>query len=103
MLEIGGALRTWALQAEPTAGRRTAARVLGDHRGAYLDYEGPVSDDRGTVSQWDGGTFEAVEIKDDLVVAQLAGRKLIGRAVLEFAADSSGEPDDDWQFRFAPD
>ncbi len=103
MLEIGGALRTWALQDEPAANRRIAARALGDHRVAYLDYEGPVSDDRGTVSQWDGGTFEVVEVKRDLVVARLTGRKLVGRAVLERAADSSGVTSDDWLFRFEPD
>ena len=117
MLELAGSLRTWALQDEPTTTRPIAARGLPDHRLVYLDYEGPVSGDRGpvsgdrgpvsgdrgTVSQYDAGTFDAVEFKDDLVVVRLAGRKLIGRAMLEIAADSSATPDDNWQFRFTPE
>ncbi len=103
MLEFGGMLRTWALRDEPTADRRIAARALADHRLAYLDYEGPVCGGRGTVSQWDGGTFEIVEVHNDLVAARLRGRKLVGRAVIELAADSSGQPGDDWQFRFIAD
>ena len=103
MLEFGQSLWTWALQAAPAPGQTIAARALADHRPAYLDYEGPVSGGRGSVSQLDGGDFEPVDVKDDLVVVQLSGGKLVGRAVLELAADSSGVVGDDWQFRFTPD
>ena len=51
MLESGGVLRTWRLLAEPTAGGPIAAEPLGDHRIAYLDYEGPLSGDRGGSSR----------------------------------------------------
>ncbi len=40
---------------ELTAGGRLAARRIGDHRRAYLTYEGPVSDARGTVRRLAGG------------------------------------------------
>ena len=103
MLEFGEILRTWALRDEPAAGQTIAARALADHRPMYLDYEGPVSGGRGTVSKWDGGNYEAVEVRDGLVVAQLSGGKLAGRAVLELAADHSDATDADWQFRFTSD
>jgi hypothetical protein len=56
MLEVDGALRTWRLPAPPCDGPREAT-ALGDHRLAYLDYEGPVSGNRGTVKRWDAGTY----------------------------------------------
>lgn len=40
---------------ELTAGERLAARRIGDHRRAYLTFEGPVSDGRGTVRRLAGG------------------------------------------------
>ena len=80
MVEIapGAALRTWAVDAEPTAGRDLPARALGDHRRDYLTREGEVSGGRGTVRRWDEGTC-AVEIwQDDRVQLVLDGRQLTG-------------------------
>jgi hypothetical protein len=48
-LENGDTLRTWRLSAPPETGE-VRAEPIGDHRIAYLDCEGPVSGDRGTVS-----------------------------------------------------
>src|SRR5204862_462785 len=57
MLEAGPVLRTWRLAKAPDAtGIRIAAQPLGDHRALYLDYEGPLSGARGTVTRWDGAT-----------------------------------------------
>ena len=42
-----------------------------------LDYEGPVSGDRGTVTQGDAGTFEWLVNGNDLDEVWLAGRRLI--------------------------
>lgn len=59
MLEADGALQTWRLNEPPRrAGQVIAATPLPSHRLAYLDYEGPVSGNRGTVRRWDHGTFE---------------------------------------------
>lgn len=58
MLETDGTLRTWRLLAEPVGGDPVPAEPLVDHRIAYLDYEGPVSGDRGHVTRWDHGTYE---------------------------------------------
>jgi DNA polymerase Ligase (LigD) len=58
MLECAGALKTWRLPAPPSDNPREAV-AIGDHRLVYLDYEGPVSGNRGVVKQWDAGTYEA--------------------------------------------
>jgi hypothetical protein len=57
MLEAGEVLQTWRLAAPPMGPDAIAATALGDHRHMYLDYEGPVSGDRGSVQRWDAGTF----------------------------------------------
>lgn len=58
MLEAGDALQTWRLAQPPEPGATIEATALGDHRRAYLDYEGPVSGGRGQVKRWDAGEFD---------------------------------------------
>lgn len=82
MLEQGDHLSTWALAVEPSAGCESPAEKLPDHRRLYLDYEGPVSNDRGTVTRWDQGTYRLVSASDDGWVVELSGERLIGRATL---------------------
>jgi len=97
MLEAGDALRTWRLLARPKAGVVIPAEALGEHRKAYLDYEGPLSGNRGAVQRWDSGTFEWETRGADLVAVRLAGQLLHGRAALQrtpagawsFALDNS--------------
>ena len=61
MLEVRGSLKTWRLASPPAvSGQITHATPLSDHRSAYLDYEGPLSGDRGQVSKWDAGTYELI-------------------------------------------
>jgi hypothetical protein len=60
MLESGDVLHTWALAAEPAPNLPIAAEQLPDHRLIYLDYEGPISGNRGTVTRWDAGRFEVL-------------------------------------------
>lgn len=50
-------LHSWRLLQKPTCGTWIASEPLPDHRIMYLDYEGPVSSDRGTVSQFSSGQF----------------------------------------------
>ncbi len=58
MLEDGGVLLTWRLAQWPLPhSSREPATQLADHRLHYLDYEGPVSGNRGTVLQQDSGTY----------------------------------------------
>ncbi len=64
LLEAGPVLRAWRLAAEPVAGVWVPAEPNADHRLMYLDYEGPVSGGRGSVSRWAAGTFEG-DIRGD--------------------------------------
>jgi DNA ligase D-like protein (predicted 3'-phosphoesterase) len=82
MLEAGDVLKTWALSESPSPGVEIAAVALTDHRPAYLDYEGPVSGNRGTVVRWDGGEYEEEKRTDAELVVRLHGEKLSGLASL---------------------
>ncbi len=88
MLEWNGKLRTWRLEKEPALGCEIRAEPLPDHRLKYLDYEGPVSGDRGEVHQWDAGKFELIEESANGLIIELNGRKLAGRAVLRHESAS---------------
>jgi hypothetical protein len=82
MLEWGQALRTWAVASEPGAANHIEAEALPDHRLVYLDYEGPISDDRGSVTQWDAGQYEVESDSQREVIVQLRGRRLNGKLTL---------------------
>lgn len=96
-----GALRTWAIDAAIVAGVELPARVLADHRRAYLDYEGPVSGDRGTVRRLDRGTYEARVWSAGRVEVVLGGTRFQGAAVLRSIAAGESETSrpGDWGFR----
>ena len=84
MFERGDRLRTWALSAQPEAGTTACidARPLPDHKMDYLDYEGPISRNRGHVRRVDQGTFTVLaETRDELVV-RCVGQRLRGTAKL---------------------
>lgn len=82
MLESGAVLRTWRLAVPPRAsGERIAAIALPDHRLAYLDYEGPVSGNRGTVTRWDAGCYEADAAAPTLAL-RFVGARITGWARL---------------------
>ncbi|HVS36953.1 MAG TPA: DNA polymerase ligase N-terminal domain-containing protein [Gemmataceae bacterium] len=85
-LEQDGVLRSWRLAAPPQAGAVVDAEPALDHRLAYLEYEGPVSGGRGSVTRWDGGTFEWKAQEADRVVVYLAGYRLRGVFQLERCA-----------------
>lgn len=57
MIQMGEALATWKFRDRPE--RTTPVPVtchrIADHRLVYLDYEGPISKDRGHVSRHDAG------------------------------------------------
>jgi len=98
MLEESRVLRTWALSAEPVVGQTISAEQLADHRLAYLDYEGPISGDRGVVSRWDCGSYELLDSVAGELCFLMHGNRLSGRAVL--TSDSSHS--ESWTFHVAP-
>lgn len=83
LLEAGSALRAWRLLEEPELGKSIAAEANFDHRLIYLDFEGPLSGNRGSVTRWDAGTFEWIENDANRVMVELMGLRLSGVVVLE--------------------
>jgi hypothetical protein len=65
MFDIGGTLATWRAPI-PLLDLRASIRLkrIGDHRIAYLEYEGPVSGDRGHVAIRQRGTFAVLNCRD---------------------------------------
>jgi hypothetical protein len=105
MLERGEVLRTWALEEPPDAPGTIAASALADHRRAYLDYEGPVSGQRGTVTRWDEGDYELLAEEPRRLTAVLHGRRLVGRVVLTCQVEPT-QPQQEtqrWLFKFSGD
>ena len=94
LLEVGPALRTWALPQPPQVGVELSCQALPDHRLAYLQYEGPLSEERGSVIRWDEGTYEAESEDETQWVVRLEGRWLVGPATLRRVPEGP----DQWRF-----
>ena len=97
MLEKEAILRTWRLARAPDEAGPTEAAPLADHRLAYLEYEGPVSGNRGSVRRFDRGEYTLVAECGDRLVIALAGAVLRGQAVIE-----RSHPPGSSQFTFTP-
>jgi len=97
MLEHGDTLLTWQLLRRPTPDDTVPipAKRIGNHRKHYLDYEGPVSGDRGHVTRIEGGTVTLHDMTDDHVTFALNGGRFVGM----FALTRSG---DEWLFTRSP-
>jgi hypothetical protein len=100
MIEQNGELLTWAL-AEPLAcGSPISATRLAPHRLAYLDYEGPVSGDRGAVKRVASGEASILVNREDRFEANLlfapasSEEELAGTIILtpQKEADSKTQP-----------
>ena len=96
MLEKGTALETWRLARSPQPGVAIEAIALGDHRALYLNYEGPVSSNRGVVKRWDAGDFtEAEESSPEARRFSLEGERVCGNVVLTKVAKNH------WRFEWS--
>jgi hypothetical protein len=95
MLESEGILRTWALAENPAqefvAGEGIVAKQLPDHRLAYLDYEGPISNDRGSVSRVEAGQYELRSESAHEIVLELSSKLLHG--LWRLSRTALAEPD----------
>lgn len=67
MFLIGDKLCTWSTVVVGSLTKDTCidAVRLPDHRAAYLDFQGDIGGDRGTVAQVARGTFALIEDSDD--------------------------------------
>lgn len=93
MLEMHQALATWQVPTEPAnwSTEETTCRRLGDHRLAYLTYEGPISKNRGSVQIKCRGEYEPIRVERDHWEVRLMSETITGRLELR----STG--DDQWQ------
>ncbi len=69
-----GLLWTWAIAVNPLdRGLPLECEVerLSDHRRVYLEYEGPISGDRGQVQQVATGSFEVIAWSDQQVAVRI--------------------------------
>jgi len=99
MLDVGRALRTFQLPKLPGQLRtdeHVDVRPLPDHRGAYLTYEGPVGDGRGSVSIAEKGTYDAPVVEVDRWMMDLSGALTCGRFELY------RRPDGRWRLKRLP-
>jgi hypothetical protein len=97
MLEHDGILRTWAVALPPHSGSTQRADALPDHRLAYLDYEGPISGERGSVRRWDSGEFRWLIDSPQRLEAELRGTHLLGTLFFAFAPAEKA-----WELTFTP-
>lgn len=107
MFDVGYSLSTWALATLPHDWRdlfdepqltfastnEIEVDQLPDHRTAYLDYEGPVSSDRGSVRRLDSGTYTTASGPYEFAID---GRILRGTIRLQPPAGSNAT----WQLTF---
>jgi hypothetical protein len=118
MLEHEGILWTWALPALPrawlhrlqegttkqsttdenteVANDPIVVERLPDHRMAYLDYEGPLSGGRGSVSRCLAGEYRSDKCTTDEIVVHLEG-PLLGTLYLEVLTDNNAKWAMSWQ------
>jgi hypothetical protein len=95
MLEMGDVLWTWELPQWPPAQGVQAVR-LPDHRRDYLEYEGPLSEGRGSVRRLDQGTYRIVAHTRGRLLLQVRGQHHRGRLHLE-QMPASGLPSGETQ------
>jgi len=91
IIERDGVLKAWRLPADFDGVTPCPAAANADHRLQYLDYEGAVSGDRGSVARWDAGTAEWEEVEPDRIAVCFVGRRLNGRYALTHCDADSWE------------
>lgn len=78
--ESGGLLIAWRLEHDPTVVHDTPIRAtpIASHRRLYLDYEGPISGNRGSVQRVEAGWVWADESIEQAASGLMHGRRLMG-------------------------
>ena len=107
MLEQSDSLATWELRELPACWARlldvrqastsdtVSAVRLPDHRLAYLEFEGPLSGNRGEVHQCDRGAYRLLTKQEDTQVFRLIDATLTGEVKLSRHANN-------WQLEALP-
>ncbi len=100
MIEDGDELATWRVESAPESASRDqsiACVRVADHRIAYLDYEGPISNDRGHVTRHDSGACVVSDLDSSSIRIRFDGTRLVGDWLLE---SDDGSPDQ-WRLLLA--
>lgn len=84
-------LLAFRLAAMPVVGEGVSLKRLPAHRRIYLDYEGPVNGNRGSVTRVDTGSFQILRHCEDSLVIELSGRVLSGIIELRWNPQGEGE------------
>ena len=99
MFEKDGVLVTWRVSTdgmeEMLEGQTVSAERIKDHGIRYLDYEGPISCDRGRIELFDSGEYESDPASNPIKL-RLAGSRLNGTITISDSkmsyAGASGSP-----------
>lgn len=87
MVEEGDTLLTWNINEDDfddfLSGLPVTGERINDHRKFYLDYSGPISCGRGTVSSCDSGFYEIKIKNENIFQLILQGDRLKGLLTIE--------------------
>lgn len=103
LVQCGEVLRSWRLLESPDLWQSAAettvlsAEAIGDHRLMYLDYEGPVSRERGHIARWDHGQAKWLRESESSVRLRLSGSRFVGELTLD-----RGPSQPLWSARLSP-
>ena len=95
MLQLGEVLWTWELLRLPIHGETINAVRLEDHRLKYLDYEGPLRENRGHVIGWERGDLVWQKRSSEALEVLLFGTRLTAKLIL-CRFESADQAEDRW-------
>jgi hypothetical protein len=95
LLERGDVLRTWRIL-HTSFGTAQPARQIPDHRLLYLDFEGPIPGERGSLQIFDTGVYEVDVWNDALIQVALAGQRVRTRLRFTPGPRHPEAPDPAW-------
>lgn len=97
MIENGERLATWKFPSfpDPAVPASVLGQRIGEHRRIYLEYEGPISNDRGEVTREDEGNCRIEAATDSLWVFDAEGSRFLGK----FELRQSSSESDEWLLR----
>lgn len=76
MLEAEGTLKTWTVPALDWEAELPVTQNT-DHRLEYLEYEGPISGERGEVRRVEGGIYEVLATTPDRLMVRLGDERTV--------------------------
>ncbi len=93
MLQQGDVLATWQIPLPPSQwpGKPVSCRKIFDHRLQYLTYEGPLTQNRGSVKIYAAGTCQIVDSLKNYWRINLQSDNIRGNMLLELVNE------DQWQ------